>query len=605
MISLIRVAAAVNKVVPADSDGCLKNLWECVDCLKEDNPDIIVFPTLSLSGRGCGSLFRSAVLLEGCRKALENLCILSRELESYLVVGLPLEDGGRPVSVTAVLHSGEVRGLIPSFDAPPEMDFSQFSHRILPVDTVFRCGNLSFSVLPGDVSKLSRRMHLLEGTGCDLVLVPSYEPASCGSMALGRDVARQVSRDHGVAVAVANGGAGDSSSPYLYRGWCGVWECGTELCGEQCQGDSAFCLCDVDSDIIHSQKASKAYRDPVFSAYGGLKRGLLRRVARNPFLTGRDSGAMMELFDLQVRSLADRLTSTGMTRLVLGVSGGLDSTLAALVCAKALALCNLPPECLIGVTMPGFGTTERTKGNGAALLEGLGARILEIPIGDACRQHFQDIGLHDEDRGAAYENAQARERTQILMDIGNMENALVVGTGDLSEAALGWCTYGGDHLAGYNVNICLTKGMVRKLCSVLAANGVFPQLTGILRDIINTPISPELLPPDENGEMVQRSEDILGPYELHDFFLYYLIRYSMRPSKIYHYACIAFSGSYKPEYLKDRLAFFLRRFCSSQFKRSVETSSAAIDWPNLCGVGFTMPSDLRADALLRELDSGE
>ncbi|MEG1206974.1 MAG: NAD(+) synthase [Angelakisella sp.] len=602
MTSVIRVATAVNKVLPADSTACLETLWECVEGLQEQSPDIILFPCLALSGAYCGSFFNSASLVDDCKVVLEQLCILSAEFPCYLVAGLPMEDAGRNASVMAVLNGGAVRGLIPVFDPPSQLALDTFSDMLQPVNSTFRCGNLSFSVLGGNLSALPRRMHLLEKSGCDLVLAPSCEPATAGSLARGCETAKRVSEDYGVAVAVANGGAGEVSSPFFYRGWCGVWECGSRLCFEQSEGGSISALCDIDTDIIRSQKTSRAFGTPLYTTYAAPKEGLLRKIPRHPFEEGRERGDLLEIFELQAGSLAARLENTGIRTLIIGVSGGLDSTLALFVAVRALEQAGLPARNLIAVTMPGFGTTGRTYGNALALIDALGAQRREISIKEACLQHYKDIGLADDDRSAAYENAQARERTQILMDIGNKENALMVGTGDLSEEALGWCTYGGDHLAGYNVNVCLTKGLVRAVCKALADCELFRDTADILRDILDTPVSPELLPAGANGEITQRSEDILGPYELHDFFLYYLIRYNLRPTKIYHYACIAFAGSYRPDYIKDRLVFFLRRFCQSQFKRSCETDSAAILMPNLGKIGYSFPSDLSPSSMIRQLE---
>lgn len=602
MTSIIRVATAVNKVLPCDSSACLDALWQCVEEIREQSPDIILFPCLSLSGVCCGSFFENSSLSEDAGVALEQLCVLSADLPCYLVAGLPMGSRGGNASVMAVLQGGEVRGLIPAFDPPAGLCESSFSDKLLPPDTVFCCGNLSFSVLAGNISSLPRRIHLLHGNGCDLVLAPSAEPATAGSLARGLAAARRVSADYGIAVAAANSGAGEVSSPFFYRGWCGVWECGRELCYEVSQGEQICSLCDIDSDIIHPQKTVHNGAVPFYTVRACTKDGLLRRVARHPFLEGRDGDDLMEIFELQAGSLAARLINTGMEKLIIGVSGGLDSTLALMVSARAMKKAGLPAGNLIGVTMPGFGTTGRTYGNALKLIDCLGAERREISIKEACIQHYKDIGLPQDDRTAAYENAQARERTQILMDIGNKENALMVGTGDMSEAALGWCTYGGDQIAGYNVNSCLTKGLVREVCTILAVREIFPATADILNDILDTPVSPELLPADENGEISQRSEDILGPYELHDFFLYYMISYGIRPSKIYHYACIAFAGSYTPEYIKDRLAFFLRRFCTSQFKRSCQTDGAAIISPNLTNLGFSFPSDIGATSMIRQLE---
>ncbi len=366
---------------------------------------------------------------------------------------------------------------------------------------------------------------------------------------------------------------------------------------------------DLDCDIIRCHKALSGGKEPFFHAIPqGRKRGILRPVRKNPYLPADETEAnqlLEELFDLQIRSLTARLQNTGIKKLVLGVSGGLDSTLCLLVAAKALDALELPRTNLIGVTMPGFGTTDRTYFNALALLEALGADSRDISIKQAVLQHFEDIGHSAAEHDVTYENAQARERAQILLDLANKEKALVLGTGDLSEAALGWSTFAGDHIANYNVNICLTKTMVRRVVDYVCGMQLLSSATETLYDILDTPVSPELLPPDSSGQISQKTEQILGSYELHDFFLFYLVHCHFRPSKVYYYACIAFAGQIEPEEIKDKLKLFVRRFFLSQFKRSCSPDSAIIFPVHLNNQEFYVPSDLSPRIFLEEIDQIE
>ena len=321
----------------------------------------------------------------------------------------------------------------------------------------------------------------------------------------------------------------------------------------------------------------------------------------DPFLPENSADAdryLDDLFRLQVQKSGGPCDQHPACRLVLGVSGGLDSTLALLVCHQALAELELPADHLIAVTMPGFGTTDRTYYNALSLISSLGAQNRDISIKASVLQHFEDIGHDPSVRDVTYENAQARERTQILFDIANGCRGLVVGTGDMSEDALGWCTFGGDHLASYNVNVCLTKTMIRKMVTYLCPR-YEEQISSVLHDIVDTPVSPELLPPDESGKIQQKTEDILGSYRLHDFLLYYLLRYNFPPRKLYYYACLAFSEEFSASYILDKLKVFLNRFFSGQFKRSCSPDSA--DITPVCLSQYPIPSDCSAQALLADL----
>ena len=406
------------------------------------------------------------------------------------------------------------------------------------------------------------------------------------------------------------GGQGDTSHPVAFQGHAAICECGEMLAqytGERF-GQHTFALesfsfaRDLDCDILRAcQRFSSDCQPEITFRESSGKKGLLRKIRKDPFLPLDEAQAnhyLQTLFELQVQSLVSRVANTGLHHLVLGVSGGLDSTLALLVCHEALKQLDLPSKNLIAITMPGFGTSDRTYYNALSLISALGAQNRDISIKASVLQHFEDIGHDPSLRDVTYENAQARERTQILMDVANSCRGIVVGTGDMSEDALGWCTFGGDHLANYNVNVCLTKTMIRRMVTFLCSR-FDDEVGSILRDIVDTPVSPELLPPDESGKIQQKTEDILGSYELHDFFLYYLLRCSFPPRKLYYYACVAFSGQFSASYILEKLKVFLNRFFAGQFKRSCTPDSA--DITGVCLSRCPIPSDCSPQALLSDL----
>ena len=603
MQNMIRLTCAINKVSAANPADCR----EACNALLSDRAigdfDITVFPRLSLCAPSCGSFFHSPALLEASTAALRGVQATTADREGYVIVGFVMEDGGKPVSAMAILHKGELVGVIPTLDNPPPLATGGYSRYLLPVETVFSCGNLNFCVVSCALSNLAIRVVEAAKTGCDLILVPAYSPAFAGQEDEVANLLASLSRSLGIAIAVVNGGVGDTSSPFVYRGFASIFECGAELAYMQTGSESASCTVDVDLDIIRAGKKSPACPAPFHNIPAiGNKQGLFRPLDRSPFVPvyGREA-YLTDLFELQVRSLACRMENIGVKTLVLGVSGGLDSTGALLVAAKAMDALGLPRQNVMGVVMPGFGTSGQTHTNAIRLIEGLGVTLREISIKQSVELHFADIG-HDGRQDFVYENAQARERTQVLLDLANALSGIVVGTGDLSEEALGFCTFGGDHLANYNVNVCLSKTALRQLVWHLVHAGVTPEVKDVVTDILNTPVSPELLPP-QDGQISQKTEDILGPYELHDFFLYHFIRYQLRPSKIFAYACATFPEM-APDFIHKTLAVFLRRFCAAQFKRACAPDAASITQVNLSGVNYYIPSDLDATFLLRDLDGG-
>lgn len=605
MDSIIRLCAAVNKVRCANP---LDSLEEMRQMIGEMPPcDIAVFPKLALTGT-VGGFGANKALIAQCSDALELLCEATCGMPSYVLAGLVVSDYGKPVSVMALLYRGELVAYIPTTDDFQPLQGGNHSEQILPVDTVFSCGEMRFCVLGCGLDAMLIRGLEIAKTGCDLILVPTHAPIHAGSFRETRRQAKALSKAAGCAVAVVNGGVGETSSPFVYNGFICIYEAGAELAVARAGYESFSCTVDLDLDVIHSQKKFAA----VPNALHGIvpcaeKHGLLRQIDSNPFLPKKHAqGYLAELFGLQVRALVARMENIGISRLVLGVSGGLDSTAAMLVSAAAVDTLGLPRENIIGVTMPGFGTSDRTYYNSLSLIERIGATKRDISIRQSVRQHFEDIG-HSGKKDTTYENAQARERAQILLDIANASGGIVVGTGDLSEAALGFTTFAGDHIANYNVNASIPKTVLRALVRHIADNSLseHPVIEGvadILSDILDTPVSPELLPASEDGSIQQKTEDILAPYELLDFFLYYFIKYAFAPSKLYLYACVAFAGKFERDFIKEKLRMFLRSFCAAQFKRSCSPDAAALTEVNLSGAKFYIPSDLDSQMLLKDLD---
>lgn len=604
MNGIVRLTGGVNKVNTANPQECLDEMLYMLSELPPDF-DIAVFPALSLCSPSCGRLFLTSGLIRQCTAALEQLVAASTEHSGYIIAGVPVEEAGRVFSAMAVIHRGQLVALVPVQDAPvPLQKKSSCTQQLVPPETVFECGGLRFCVVGCDMSMVGLRGMKAATVGCDLIIMPSYSPVYAGMMDGVLDSAKELSKSVGCAVMVVNGGVGDTSFPHVYKGFAAIFECGELLAVSSSSKDSITVTADVDMEIIRSQKKINGSGAPSYSMDSAAKSDLCRPVGQNPFLPSMNAESYLdELFELQVVSLASRLENIGATKLVIGVSGGIDSTAALLVAAAVCDRLELPRGNVLGLVLPGFGTSDRTYYNALALLEKLGVSRRDISIRGAVQQHLEDIG-HTGQKDITYENAQARERTQILLDVANSVGGIVVGTGDLSEEALGFSTFGGDQLANYNVNVCITKTVLRGLLGHIAEIDTF-DVGEIIREILDTPVSPELLPPGESGEIQQKTEDILGPYILHDFFLYYFVKYSLSPEKIFFYACAAFGGEMKREFILDKLRMFFRRFCAGQFKRSCAPDGASITEVNLNAVNYYIPSDLDPSVLLREIDEIE
>lgn len=595
MSTIIRLTTGIHKATVGNPADNVEEIGLLLDTLPHEGSDIIVLPRWALTTPECGSLIDNGALIRSTRDSLENLAKATEEIPSYLLIGSIFELWGEVVSAMAVLYKGEIVAILPCSDTEP----GTFGE-----ENIFACGSLRFGVLTGSLDTLPQQITHAAMFGCDALIFPCYEPIVVGQEEEVKELVEALSRSLGIAIAIVNGGIGGSSFPHLYHGFACLYECGTSLHCISAQEESLAASADLDIEIIRSQKRYKRIMQPSYEIPLVFpKPDILRPIPKNPFLAGKNKEAYLEqLLDFQAQSLATRAENIGITKFILGISGGLDSTLALLVTMRACDMLELPYKNIFGVTQPGMGTSDRTYLNALMLMEQAEITSLDISINEGSKQMLKDIN-HQGELDTTYENVQARERSQMLFNLANQRGAIVVGSGDLSEEALGFSTFGGDHLSNYNVNSCVPKTMLRELLSHLINVQAFPNLSEHMQEALDTPVSPELLPPDASGRIQQKTEDILGPYELHDFFLYYFVKYNMRPSKLYHYASIAFADSMPASFIKEKLELFIKRFCAAQFKRSCAPDAASITEVNLLNVNYQIPSDLNPSALLADLES--
>ena len=635
----VRVCAATPRVVLADCDANARHIIALLKRADDEGADVVVFPELSVTGYTCGDLFLQPKLLHDAERALAEIAEAATGLHAAAIVGVPVAAGGRIFNCAAVVADGEVRGVVPKINIPNYSEFYEarwfasgagIEGRTLDIagscgvpfgtDLLFAACGAAFGVeLCEDLwVPVPPSSHAAQA-GAQIIFNLSASPEQVCKYDYVRGLVAQQSARTIAAYVYSSAGWGESTTDLVFAGNALIAEYGAVLrSGERFAADDRLTMCDVDVerlDAIRMRTTTFAghgrrpeYRTVVLPEVPGSRaeRRLERDVDPMPFVP-RDGaeldGRCREILDIQSSGLARRIEHTGCRRVVIGISGGLDSTLALLVAVKAFERLKMSHEGIIGVTMPGFGTTGRTYDNAVSLVRGVGATLREIPIIKACEQHFEDIGLPAGDRSVSYENSQARERTQILMDVANMEGAIVVGTGDLSELALGWATYNGDHMSMYGVNASVPKTLVRHLVEWIAGRVKRSDVAAILRDIAATPVSPELLPADENGEIAQRTEDLVGPYELHDFFLYNFVRQQFAPSKIEFLATGAFDGRYDRATIRKWLRTFLRRFFAQQFKRSAMPDGPKTGSVSLSPRGdWRMPSDAVARAWLEQAD---
>ena len=633
----VKVAAAVPHVTVAD---CARNAERIVALAQQAarrGVEIVAFPELAVTGYTCADLFLQPTLLEAADEALGDILRQTRKLPLALIVGIPLRHEDRLYNCAAVLAQGRLLGVVPKSYIPDYAEFYENrwfasgagieQERIMAAsqeadfgtELTFAVNGAEFGIeICEDLWVASPPSSRLALNGAKLIFNLSASPEGVGKHAYLRElVAQQSARTH-TAYVYCSAGFGESSTDLVFAGNGLIAENGTMLAeAERFSLDEQLVVADVDIERLEFERRrntsfrmrEEAGESTVIEMElpDALKAAALdRRVDPMPFVPADEthrSERCEELFQIQSHGLARRLAHTGCRCAVVGISGGLDSTLALLVTVRTFDKLGLDRRGILGITMPGFGTTDRTYRNALELMHGLGVTVREIPIRDACLQHFRDIGLPESDRSAAYENAQARERTQILMDVANMEGGLVIGTGDLSELALGWATYNGDQMSMYGVNASVPKTLVRHLVRWAADTERDAATRATLLDIIDTPVSPELLPADREGNIAQKTEDLVGPYELHDFFLYNFVRAGFRPAKIAFLAEQAFAGSYDRETIVKWLRVFFRRFFAQQFKRSAMPDGPKVGSVSLSPRGdWRMPSDASAAMWLRELD---
>lgn len=633
----VKVAAAVPQVAVAD---CARNAERIVALAQQAarrGVELVAFPELAVTGYTCADLFLQPALLDAADEALGEIMRQTRKLPLALIVGLPLRHEDRLYNCAAVVAQGRLLGVVPKSYIPNYAEFYEArwfasgagieEERITAAgqeadfgtELTFAVNGAEFGIeICEDLWVASPPSSRLALNGAKLIFNLSASPEGVGKHAYLRElVAQQSARTH-TAYVYCSAGFGESSTDLVFAGNGLIAENGTMLAqAARFSLDEQLTVADVDIERLEFERRrntsfrmrEEAGESTVIEMElpDALKASALdRRVDPMPFVPADEahrSERCEEIFQIQSHGLARRLAHTGCRCAVVGISGGLDSTLALLVTVRTFDKLGLDRRGILGITMPGFGTTDRTYRNALKLMEGLGVTVREIPIRDTCLQHFRDIGLPESDRSAAYENAQARERTQILMDVANMEGGLVIGTGDLSELALGWATYNGDQMSMYGVNASVPKTLVRHLVRWAADTERDGATRATLLDIIDTPVSPELLPADREGNIAQKTEDLVGPYELHDFFLYNFVRAGFRPAKIAFLAEQAFAGSYDRETIVKWLRVFFRRFFAQQFKRSAMPDGPKVGSVSLSPRGdWRMPSDASAALWLRELE---
>ena len=637
----VKVAAAVPALRVAEPKYNVEQIESLVIQAEGHAVEVICFPELCLTGYTCADLFAQQILLDEAEMALMALMNFTRSLDIITIVGLPVPFRNTLLNCAAVVQRGRILGLVPKTYLPNYREFQEkrwfTSAADIPAKTTV--------LLCGQQIELSTQMFFSTPTCnfgieiCEDVWAPI--PPSCRMALAGADIIFNLSADNDLVgkrnylnsllsqqssrcisgYVYSSCGFGESSQDVVFGGKAMIWENGILLA----EGDSHT----IDTQLVESEIDVERLRterriNTTFSSTAAIECqrengntydiketelfvphefALTRKIQTHPFVP---EGAKLderceEILNIQTEGLAKRLTHTNCQTAVIGVSGGLDSTLALLVTCRTFDLLGLDRTGVIGVTMPGFGTTGRTYNNALQLMKTLGITIREISIAKSVEQHFEDIGHDIAVHDVTYENSQARERTQILMDIANQTGGLVIGTGDLSELALGWCTYNGDHMSMYSVNTGVPKTLVRHLVSWLALSK--KMATDILMDIVDTPISPELIPATPEGEIQQKTEDLVGPYELHDFFLYYVMRWGFRPSKIFFLAQTAFGNSYTSDTLKHWLTVFYRRFFLQQFKRSCLPDGPKVGSVSLSPRGdWRMPSDASVATWLAECE---
>ena len=635
----IKVASAVPSVKVADCKYNVEQIEQQIILAEGQGVEIIVFPELSLTGYTCQDLFRQNLLLETTESAMLMLLDFTRQLNIISIVGLPIAVGDLLLNCAAIIQKGQILGIVAKEYLPNYNEFyekrwfasvqdlrttelrfagNQINLSFTPQIFV-TCDGVRFGVeICEDVWAPTPPSNHLALAGADIIFNLSASDELIGKHDYLCKLLAQQSARTITGYVYSSAGFGESTQDVVYGGNALIFENGHLLqSGPRFAMTPQMQVAQIDVERLRTERRGNTTyvnaqrrmigEDVIFkNAHSILPKDFVleRPVDAHPFIPSPDmmEKSCEEILSIQVMGLAKRLVHTSCQKVVIGISGGLDSTLALLVCAMTFDKLGLDRSGIIGVTMPGFGTTDRTYTNAIKLMQSLRITIREISIAKSVTQHFEDIGHDISVHDTTYENSQARERTQILMDVSNQEGGLVIGTGDLSELALGWCTYNGDHMSMYAVNASIPKTLIACLVKFVAGT-MDADTSATLHDVVDTPISPELVPADEDGNIQQKTEDLVGPYELHDFFLYYFMRHGFRPMKIFLLAQKAFEGQYDDDVIKHWLKTFFRRFFSQQFKRSCLPDGPKVGSISLSPRGdWRMPSDSSSELWLRECE---
>lgn len=637
----IKVAAAMPVVKVADCKANSSEICKLISKAESNGVQLVSFPELCLTAYTCGDLFHSSTLQNGALHYLEEIIDNTRSLNIISIVGLPINVNDKLYNCAVVLSKGSIIGVVPKKYRPNYNEFYEvrwfasstensaneieICGQTVPFgeDILFNNNDLTFSIeICEDVWMPVPPSSFQALAGSQLIFNPSASNELIGKNDYRRQLISQQSARCIAGYIYASSGFGESSTDLLFAGSSFIAENGSILAeSNRFLLENQLIISEIDIERLrHDRQKNTGFMQGLSPLNTNIKFRkipfelphitnfeLTRHIDSTPFVPNGPAldERCREISNIQANALAVRLHHTGIKNVVLGISGGLDSTLALLVCVQAFDRLGINRKQIYGVTMPGFGTTDRTHNNAVLLMEKLGVTSLEIGISNAVNLHFEDIGQNPDNHNITYENSQARERTQILMDLANKYNGMVIGTGDLSELALGWATYNGDHMSMYAVNTSIPKTLVKHLVKWTSDHALDNASKVVLDDILDTPISPELLPPAKNGEILQRTEDVVGPYELHDFFLYYTLRFGFSPKKIEFLAKRAFVKTYDGATINKWLKVFIHRFFTQQFKRSCLPDGPKVGSVNLSPRGdWRMPSDA-SESLWQENISNE
>lgn len=635
----VRVGAVVPKLKVADTEFNCNEIIKQIEIASNNKIQIAVFPELCITGYTCQDLFEQDILLEEAEKSLDKILEYTNNLDIICIIGMPIKAENQLFNTAVVIQKGRILGIVPKTFIPNYSEFYEkrwftssknannkeieiLGQKVpFGIDLLFKdkanneiCFGIEICEDVWAVEPPSNKLSLL---GANIIFNLSASNEVIGKKEYRKELVKMQSAKTISGYVYCSSGVNESTSDVVFSGESMIFENGSCLANNQrFDFESNMIFTEIDTKRLANdrRKNTSFMGNPVDLEYREIEinipdniESLTREYSKTPFVPEdkkKISEICEEILNIQSYGLAKRLLHTNINKTVIGISGGLDSTLAFLVIIKAYEILNLPKENIIAITMPGFGTTSRTHNNSMKLINEYGATFREINITKSSLQHFEDIGHDKNIKDVTYENAQARERTKILMDVANKENGLVIGTGDLSELALGWCTYNGDHMSMYAVNASIPKTLVKYIIKWVAENSK-EECKNIINDILDTPISPELLPPDEKGNIEQKTEEQVGPYILHDFFLYHFLRYGAEPKKIYILACKTFKQDFKEEEIKYWLQVFIKRFFTQQFKRNCMPDGPKVGTVSLSPRGdLRMPSDVNYNIWLKNLSEG-